>query len=197
MATWIFKTPIVREGPSGGGSRLFYFYKLDVGVSIVKQNGVYSQQRYILDSDLPTFQELYQGGRNYEVSDETKAALIAGGVGVTEANFTEVQGQMGLHQRQTHPEYVEGCFGCKIQLLELSTGDAKRDISDKKWVGELNAYKEARAQGIQPAGTTHKHIQQAYTASEVLNKPYNADIMPTAKNITKQSVEVMKEIGQI
>ena len=122
---------------------------------------------------------------------------IAGGVGVTEANFTEVQGQMGLHQIQTHPEYVEGCFGCKIQLLELSTGDAKRDISDKKWVGELNAYREARAQGIQPAGTTHKHIQQAYTASEVLNKPYNADVMPTAKNITKQSVEVMKEIGQI
>jgi hypothetical protein len=33
---------------------------------------------------------LYQGGRNYEVSDATKAALIAGGVGVTEANFTEV-----------------------------------------------------------------------------------------------------------
>ena len=196
MATWLFKTPTVQEGPIGG-ARLFYFYKLDVGVSIVKQNGVYSQERYILDSDIPTFEVVYRGGRNYNVDDATKAALIAGGVGVTEANFTEVQGQMGLHQRQTHPEYVEGCFGCKIQLLELSTGDAKRDISDKKWVGELNAYKEARAQGIQPAGTTHKHIQQAYTASEVLNKPYNADTMPTAKNITKQTVEVMKEIGQI
>ena len=196
MATWLFRTPTVQEGPIGG-ARLFYFYKLDVGVSIVKQNGVYSQERYILDSDIPTFEQVYRGGRNYNVDDATKAALIAGGVGVTEANFTEVQGQMGLHQRQTHPEYVEGCFGCKIQLLELSTGDAKRDISDKKWVGELNAYKEARAQGIQPAGTTHKHIQQAYTASEVLNKPYNADTMPTAKNITKQTVEVMKEIGQI
>ena len=196
MATWLFRTPTVQEGPIGG-ARLFYFYKLDVGVSIVKQNGVYSQQRYILDSDLPTFEQVYRGGRNYEVDDATKAALIAGGVDVTEANFTEVQGQMGLHQRQTHPEYVEGCFGCKIQLLELSTGDAKRDISDKKWVGELNAYKEARAQGIQPAGTTHKHIQQAYTASEVLNKPYNADTMPTAKNITKQTVEVMKEVGAI
>ena len=196
MATWLFRTPTVQEGPIGG-ARLFYFYKLDVGVSIVKQNGVYSQERYILDSDIPTFEVVYRGGRNYNVDDATKAALIAGGVGVTEANFTEVQGQMGLHQRQTHPEYVEGCFGCKIQLLELSTGDAKRDISDKKWVGELNAYKEARAQGIQPAGTTHKHIQQAYTASEVLNKPYNADTMPTAKNITKQTVEVMKEVGAI
>ena len=196
MATWLFRTPTVQEGPIGG-ARLFYFYRLDVGVSIVKQNGVYSQERYILDSDIPTFEVVYRGGRNYEVDDTTKAALIAGGVGVTEANFTEVQGQMGLHQIQTHPEYVEGCFGCKIQLLELSTGDAKRDISDKKWVGELNAYKEARAQGIQPAGTTHKHIQQAYTASEVLNKPYNADTMPTAKNITKQTVEVIKEVGAI
>ena len=196
MATWLFRTPTVQEGPIGG-ARLFYFYKLDVGVSIVKQNGVYFQERYILDSDIPTFEQVYRGGRNYNVDDTTKAALIAGGVGVTEANFTEVQGQMGLHQIQTHPEYVEGCFGCKIQLLELSTGDAKRDISDKKWVGELDAYKEARAQGIQPAGTTHKHIQQAYAASEVLNKPYNADTMPTAKNITKQTVEVMKEVGAI
>ena len=196
MATWLFRTPTVQEGPIGG-ARLFYFYKLDVGVSIVKQNGVYSQERYILDSDLPTFEVVYRGGRNYNVDDATKAALIAGGVGVTEANFTEVQGQMGLHQRQTHPEYVEGCFGCKIQLLELSTGDAKRDISDKKWVGELNAYKEARAQGIQPAGTTHKHIQQAYTASEVLNKPYNADTMPKAQDINKKSVEVLKEVGAI
>ena len=89
MATWLFKTPIVKEGPIGG-ARLFYFYKLDVGVSIVRQGGVYSQQRYILDSDLPTYQEVYQGGRNYEVSDATKAALIAGGVEVTEANFTEI-----------------------------------------------------------------------------------------------------------
>ncbi len=197
MATWLFKTPTVEEGPSGSGSRLFYFYKLDVGVSIVRQNGVYSQERYILDSDLPNFQEIYQGGRNYEVSDATKAALIAGGVGVTEANFTEVQGQMNLHQKQKHPEYVEGCFGCKIGTLELSPGDASRPIADKKWTGELEAYKEARAQGMQPAGTTHRHIQEAYQASEVLNKPYNADTMPKAKDINKKSVEVLKEVGAI
>jgi hypothetical protein len=89
MATWLFRTPTVQEGPIGG-ARLFYFYKLDVGVSIVKQNGVYSQERYILDSDIPTFEQVYRGGRNYNVDDVTKAALIAGGVGVTEANFTEV-----------------------------------------------------------------------------------------------------------
>ena len=90
MATWMFKTPTVAEGPSGTGSRLFDFYKLDVGISIVKEDGEYYQARYLTDSDLAQYQEVYRGGRNYEVSDATKAALIAGGVDVTEANFTEV-----------------------------------------------------------------------------------------------------------
>ena len=40
---------------------------------------------------------------------------------------------MNLHQIQKHPEYVEGCFGCKIGTLELGVGDAARDIPDKKW----------------------------------------------------------------
>jgi hypothetical protein len=89
------------------------------------------------------------------------------------------------------------CFGCKAKSLQLSTGDAGRDVSDKKWVGELDAYKQARSQGIQPAGTTHRHIQEAYTASETLNKPYNADVMPKATDINKKSVEALKEIGAI
>ena len=89
MATWLFQTPTVAEGPSGGGSRLFQFYKLDVGISIVKEEGEYYQARYLLDSDLATFQEVYRGGANHIVDDTTKASLIAGGVDVTEANFTE------------------------------------------------------------------------------------------------------------
>jgi hypothetical protein len=46
--------------------------------------------RYPLDSDLETFQEVYLGGSKYTVNDTTKAALIAGGVGVTEENFTQI-----------------------------------------------------------------------------------------------------------
>jgi hypothetical protein len=34
------------------------------------------------------YPEIYQGGYNHVVDDATKAALIAGGVGVTESNFT-------------------------------------------------------------------------------------------------------------
>jgi len=51
---------------------------------------VYSQVRYVLDEAIDDYQEFYIGGHNHIVNDATKAALIAGGIGVTEANFTAV-----------------------------------------------------------------------------------------------------------
>ena len=106
---------------------------------------------------------------------------------------------MSLHQIQTHPEYVEGCFGCKVMTLELGTGDAdsRRQRPQKAFNQELSAYNEARAQGIQPGGTSMQKIREAEKASEVLGKAYDADSMPKAKDITPKAVEVMKEIGQI
>jgi len=87
MSTYGFETPIVREGPAGG-HRLFHFYKLNRGISIVKDAGVYKQVRYLVDEDLRSYQEVYLGGNKHIVNETTKAALIAGGVGVTEDNFT-------------------------------------------------------------------------------------------------------------
>jgi hypothetical protein len=87
MATYKFSTPYVLEGPSGG-HRLFYFAKLRKGITIVKSGGVYSQVRYSVDNDLDAYDEVYRGGYiTTGVSEATKAALIAGGVDVTEANF--------------------------------------------------------------------------------------------------------------
>ncbi len=94
-----------------------------------------------------------------------------------------------------HPVPIDGCFGCKGLTLQMNSGDAKRDISDKKWTSELKAYKDARAQGIQPAGTSMRHIQEAHKASEVLGKAYNADTMPKASDINTKTAEVMKELG--
>jgi hypothetical protein len=79
----------------------------------------------------------------------------------------------------------------------LNAGDATREISDKKWTGELQAYRDARAQGMQPGGTTRQHVQAAYKASEVLNQPYNAETMPPAQHINKNTTEVLKEVGTI
>lgn len=89
MTEYIFKTPTVREGPAGG-NRLFYFYKLDKGISIVKSGATYSQARYLLDEDLADYDVVYRGGYEYTVSEATKAELIAGGVGITEDNFTAI-----------------------------------------------------------------------------------------------------------
>jgi hypothetical protein len=88
MTEWLFKTPTVLEGPAGG-ARLFYFYRIDRGITIVRNlNGEYIQIRYPQDSDLTIYPEVYRGGYDHTVDDATKAALIAGDVGVTEDDFT-------------------------------------------------------------------------------------------------------------
>ena len=89
------------------------------------------------------------------------------------------------------------CFGCKAKGLQLNTGDTTRDISDKKWTSELQAYRDAKAQGIQPGGTSRAHVEAAYAASETMGKAYNSETMPKAHQIDKKTSEVMKEIGQI
>lgn len=98
---------------------------------------------------------------------------------------------------EAHPEFVEGCFGCKGLTLSMNAGDAdsRRQRPRKQFNRELEAYKEARAQGIQPAGTSMKKIQEAVQASETLGRAYNANKMPPAKHINKKSAEVMKELG--
>ena len=96
-----------------------------------------------------------------------------------------------------HDSYTDGCFGCKIRTLELGAGDAARaeHMSAKKWDGELAAYRDARAEGIQPAGTTMKAFNEAKSASDKLGSAFNAESMPAASSITKQSAKVMKETG--
>jgi len=101
-----------------------------------------------------------------------------------------------------HTACDEDCFGCKAKGLQLSPGDAAGNIiasgtTQKKWDKELAFYKEARAQGVQPEGTNRKAIEKALDASVVLNQAYDAGKMPKAKDITKETVAVMKEIGQI
>jgi hypothetical protein len=89
MTDYIFETPTVDEGFEGV-QRLFTFYKLTRGISVIKVDGVYRQVRYPLDSDLETYQEVYLGGSQYTVNDATRTALINGNVGVTAANFTAI-----------------------------------------------------------------------------------------------------------
>lgn len=98
-----------------------------------------------------------------------------------------------------HTKCGDDCFGCKAKGLQLNTGDAgsQKVMSNKKWDGELGAYRQARAEGIQPAGTSMKAIKEARRASEAMGKAYDADTMPAASSIHKKSASSLKEAGVI
>ena len=83
---------------------------------------------------------------------------------------------MSLHRKLTHPEYVEGCFGCKASTLDLNPGEAnsRLSMSAKKWDNELALYRTARAQGIQPDGTTTAKIRKAIDISNKTGQAYGA-----------------------
>lgn len=53
--------------------------------------------------------------------------------------------------------------------IQMSPGDAasNKSMTSKKWDAELQAYRDARAQGIQPSGTSMAKIRQAV---EISNK---------------------------
>ena len=99
MADYTFETPSVDEGLEGV-QRLFTFYKIARGITVIKTNGTYRQVRYPLDSDLQKYQEVYLGGSKYTVDDATRTALINGGVGVTADNFTALQGTYETRTRK-------------------------------------------------------------------------------------------------
>ena len=62
--------------------------------------------------------------------------------------------------------------------IQMSTGDANsgRDMAQKKWDKELDLYRSARAQGIQPEGTTTAKIRKALDVSDKTGHAYGSDL---------------------
>jgi hypothetical protein len=98
-----------------------------------------------------------------------------------------------------HTGCDDNCFACKVRTLELNTGDAnsQKTMSNKKWHGELDAYRAARSEGIQPAGTSIKQIQEARRASDVMGKAFDANTMGSTEIIQNKTVSKLKEVGVI
>jgi len=93
------------------------------------------------------------------------------------------------------------CFGCKAKSLQMNAGDARGDVNasgttQKKWNSELDAYRSARAQGIQPNGTKRKQIEAAHDASEKLGTAYDGGTMVQAQKLDKKTAHVMKELKE-
>lgn len=89
MADWLFKTNVVEEGPASWEDFLFIRLKLSRGVSIQElPQGTFRALRFPTQDEIANAFRFFMGGHEYVVDDATRTALIAGGVGVTAANFT-------------------------------------------------------------------------------------------------------------
>jgi hypothetical protein len=91
MTTWTFRTPSGKEGPASWENRLFLRLKLSRGVSLLEgPPGTFRVARFPTQDEIAaSAPRFYMGGHEYDVSDQDKADLIAAGVGVTDADFTD------------------------------------------------------------------------------------------------------------
>jgi len=76
---YLFNPPTVAEGPSGSNHRLFDFYTLDRGVTVVKLDGKYLEVRFPDQDFLESCDAYYLGGRIHNISDAAAAELSAAG----------------------------------------------------------------------------------------------------------------------
>lgn len=84
---------------------------------------------------------------------------------------------------EDHPVEVEGCFGCKVIGLQMSTGVASsRGIpTAKQHDKELGAYYDAVRQGIEPRSTRQPDIDAAVRISNEAGKAFDGTNL-TLKN---------------
>lgn len=67
------------------------------------------------------------------------------------------------------------CMRAKNTRVGWAASAAGRDKTrDKNWDRELQEYRDARAQGIQPRGTSTAAIREAVDISQVTGKAYDA-----------------------
>ncbi len=80
MTKYYLTTPTEEYGPAGGG-RLFIRYRLERGVSLMRNAGVWTTTTFPTEDVMKAADLFYLGGRTYEISQGTYTELIAQGFG--------------------------------------------------------------------------------------------------------------------
>ena len=80
MTKYILTTPTEEYGPAGGG-RLFIRYRLTRGISLMRNNCVWSEIRFPTEDIIKAADKFYVGGSEYEISQPTYQSLIDQGYG--------------------------------------------------------------------------------------------------------------------
>lgn len=65
----------------------------------------------------------------------------------------------------------------KVAYCGIGGGDAS---AQKRWDGELASYRQARSEGIQPDGTTGRHVAKARALSDAHGAAYGRDFSGAA-----------------
>lgn len=86
---WLLKSPTVDEAPAMWGQPMMLRIKLARGISLLEgPPGTWRAARFPTQDEIREAVRFLQGGYDHEVDDDTKAALLAADVGVTEDNFS-------------------------------------------------------------------------------------------------------------
>lgn len=80
MTTYYVTPPTEEYGPAGGG-RLFIRYRLTRGMSLQRNNGVWSVTTFPTENVIAAADVFYLGGREYVIDLTTYNELIAQGFG--------------------------------------------------------------------------------------------------------------------
>ena len=81
MTTYTLTPPSVAEGIRGGSDPLWRWMRTDVARSIVKIDGTWSVVHLGTYPGEAGLDAAYQGGRSYEIDQETYEELVADGLG--------------------------------------------------------------------------------------------------------------------
>jgi len=84
-----------------------------------------------------------------------------------------------------HASYAECLQAANIGIGAGVSSPAQFAMDKTK--KDLKAYQTARANGIQPGGTTIEKVREAEAASKALGRPYNAETMPPANMIVNKN----------
>ena len=85
---------------------------------------------------------------------------------------------------QNHVSYSECLRSANVTVTAVVNSPLQGMYETTKT--ELSAYKAARANGIQPEGTTMRKVRDAERATRLMGTPYNANSMPPASMIVNQ-----------
>jgi hypothetical protein len=76
---------------------------------------------------------------------------------------------------QDHKSWGECLRAANFRVLYCRSHVGIDATREKKWDAELQSYRDARAQGIQPAGTTTAKIRQAVDISDKTGRAFDAN----------------------